>query len=248
MALTSTGARLFDRRHHCEQAGIEPREGSRNPTAPAELPRLPPRTGPQAPPRASPHSLPHDRDAISTSRASSPWQKPRCIRSPQNSAFPRRILLFHAASRCASLFRLTNRATTRVALQVFSLFSPCSAGAPPISVQRGVSPRTARDQCVRFVKVGEIRHTGTSRNTKTRAGARASERGQYVLAPQAVEYIREPATSRSGRRSITTIARRARTPREPLTAPRSRSAATARCRRDAPRRMSSRGSGATTRC
>ena len=63
-----------------------------------------------------------------------------------------------------------------------------------------------------FVKVGEIRHPRTFRNTKARAGARASERGQYVLAPQEVEYIREPATSRPGRRSITTIARRARTP------------------------------------
>ena len=41
-----------------------------------------------------------------------------------------------AASRCAALF-------IGQILPVFSLFSPCSAGAPPISVQRGVSPRTA---------------------------------------------------------------------------------------------------------
>ena len=47
-----------------------------------------------------------------------------------------------------------------------------------------------------FVKVGEVRHPRTSRNTKARAGARASEGGQCVLAPRYVEYIREPATSR----------------------------------------------------
>ncbi len=41
-----------------------------------------------------------------------------------------------AASRCASLF-------IGQILPVFSLFSPCSAGASPLSVQRGVSPRTA---------------------------------------------------------------------------------------------------------
>ena len=37
----------------------------------------------------------------------------------------------------------------------------------------------------KFIKVGEVRHPQTSRNTKARAGARASERGQDVLAPHA---------------------------------------------------------------
>ncbi len=42
-----------------------------------------------------------------------------------------------------------------------------------------------------FVKICEIRHTRrSSRNTKTRAGARASERGQYKIAPHNLRYIR----------------------------------------------------------
>ena len=50
----------------------------------------------------------------------------------------------------------------------------------------------------KFIKVGEVRHSQTLQNTKARAGARASERGQNVLAPRRVRYILDPATVKMG--------------------------------------------------
>ena len=94
-----------------------------------------------------------------------------CFPPQKNSTFPRRILLFHAesrsaVSRCIPLCVVVPadeqgnhkgcpyRSCIQQGNHKGCPYGPCSAGAPPISVQRGVSPRTARDQCVRIRQGG----------------------------------------------------------------------------------------------
>ncbi len=63
------------------------------------------------------------RVTLSSQVPSSPWQNPRCIRAAMHPAWTALLL-------------------GRIC-PIWSLVAPCHAGASPLSVRRGVSPRTA---------------------------------------------------------------------------------------------------------